>query len=88
MQWPLGLQNTSMDTKFRVQNFTILLINQLLKVPGSTASLNWGNAPNTQKVFNSAHSYPLGLISTDLMEYSDLKTLGYLLCTTIHDLSD
>ena len=45
----LGLQNTSLDVKCRVQNFSLLLINQWLKVPGSTVSLNWGNAPNTPK---------------------------------------
>ena len=47
--WLLGLQNTSLDAKFRVQNFSFLLINQYHKVPGSTVSLNWGNAPNTLK---------------------------------------
>ena len=45
----LGLQNTLLDAKFRVQNFSFLLINQWLKVPGSTVSLNWDNVPNTPK---------------------------------------
>ena len=53
---PLGLQNTSLDAKFRVQNFSFLLINQWLKVPGSTASLNLDNAQIRQKVYNSTHN--------------------------------
>ena len=28
MRWPLGLQNTSLDAEFRVQNFSFLLTNQ------------------------------------------------------------
>ena len=34
--WPLGSQNISLGAKIRIQNFCLLLINQWLKLPGST----------------------------------------------------
>ena len=63
--WHLGLHNTSLDAKFRVQNFSFLLINLWLKVPGSTISLNLYKYPQyTKKIYNLTHSLPLGLSST------------------------
>ena len=47
--WPLGLHNTSLDTKFRIQNSSFFLINQWLTIPGSTVSLNWGICPKYTK---------------------------------------
>ena len=41
-----------------------------------------------RNVYNSTRSQPVGLSSTLFMQHLDLKTLGYLLCTTIHDLRD
>ena len=89
LRWPLGLLNTSLDAKFRVQNFSCLLINQCLKVPGSTVSLNCGKCPNYNKRCIIQLTFSLyAWVVPYLMQHFDLKTLGYLICTTIHDLRD
>ena len=86
---PLSLQNTSLDAKFRVHNFGFWLINQRLNLPGSTISLNWGKCPRYTKICIIQLTVSLqALVGPYLMQNFDLKTLDYLLCTTIQDLRD
>ena len=72
---PLGLHNTSLDAKFRSQNFSFVLIKQWLKVPGSTVFLNWGKCSKyTKRCITQLTISLYASVAPYLMQDVDLKT--------------